>query len=169
MAPTAGLGAGSSSDIFLHLQAKRAGKIKGEAASTGHKDDIVVSAWRWGLSVTSAHGANSVQPRSYTALTVVKQIDAATTPLMSAVATNDEIKEAKLTMRKAGGEQEDYFIVTLKAARIASLQHEVEASGDTREVITIAFTEVEVEYRLQSASGGRGASTTFTDSLPARG
>jgi type VI secretion system secreted protein Hcp len=166
--PSAVTPAGSGDcDIFLHVMTKRAGKVKGEASSTGHTDDIVVSGWRWGLSTSASVGATArTSHRSYTALTVTKQIDAATTALMSALATNDEVKEAKLTMRRAGGEQEDFFLVTLKGARIASLQHDVGAGGDTLETISLTFTDVEVEYRLQRTSGQRGASTMFTDSLP---
>lgn len=170
MPPALDAPAGSgSSDIFLSVTAKRAGKIKGEARSAGHADDIVVSGWRWGLSVSASVGmTRETSLRSYNALTVFKQIDSATTSLMSALATNDEIKEAKLTMRRAGGEQEDYFLITLKSARIASVQHEVDAAGDTREMLSITFTEVEVEYRGQRATGGRGASSVFTDNLPGR-
>jgi type VI secretion system secreted protein Hcp len=156
-------------DIFLHVMAKRAGKVKGEAKSAGHADDIVVNGWRWGLSVSASVGmTRETSLRSYTALTVFKGIDSATTALMSALATNDEIKEARLSMRRAGGEQEDFFLITLKDARIASVQHEVDGEGDTRETLTLSFTQVEVEYRGQRASGGRGASTVFNDSLPAR-
>ncbi len=156
-------------DIFLHVQTKRAGKVKGEAASTGHTDDIVVQSWHWGLTAGSALGdTQATARRSYTALTVHKGIDQATTALMSALATNDEVKEAKLTMRRAGGAQEDFFLITLKGARITSVQHDVAADGDTHETVTLAFTEVEVEYRPQRSSGGRGGSTMFTDSLPSR-
>jgi type VI secretion system secreted protein Hcp len=156
-------------DIFLHVQTKRAGKIKGEARNPGHADDIVVSGWRWGLSVGAAVGTTrQTSVRSYTALTVEKHIDAATTPLMSALVTNDEVKEAKLAMRRAGGTQDDFFLITLKDARVASVQHEVGATGDTVETVSFSFTEVEVEYIGQQGTGGRGASSVFTDSLPAR-
>jgi len=156
-----------SADIFLHVQTKRAGKLKGEVATAGHADDIHVVGWNWGLSAGSALGNTQATGRcQYTALTVRKGIDLATTALMSALASNDEVKEAKLTMRRAGGVQEDFFIVTLKAARITSLQHEVDAEGNTHEVLTLAFTEVEVEYRPQRSAGGRGGSTVFSDSLP---
>ena len=163
-------GAGTGAcDIFLHVQTKRAGKVKGEARSAGHTDDIVVAGWRWGLSVSASVGmTRETSLRSYTALTVFKQIDSATTPLMSALATNDEVKEAKLTMRRAGGEQEDFFLITLRDARIASVQHEADADGETRETVTLSFTLVEVEYRGQRGTGGRGASSVFTDALPAR-
>jgi type VI secretion system secreted protein Hcp len=153
-------------DVFLHVQTKRAGKVKGEARSTGHTDDIVVAGWHWGLSSSSAIGSTmATSRRSYTALTVIKGIDSATTALMSALATNDEVKEAKLTMRKAGGDQEDFFVITLKGARITALSHEADSTGDTRETLAITFTEVEVEYRNQRGSGQRGASTMFNDAI----
>lgn len=171
MAPATlgGLNAGgSAADVFLHVQTKRAGKIKGEASSPGHVNDIVVSAWQWGLSASSALGhTQATARRSYTALTVHKHIDLATTALMSALATNDEVKEAKLTMRRAGGEQEDFFIITLKGARVSAVQHATDDTGGTRETVALAFTEVEVEYRPQKSSGARGGSTTFSDELPA--
>ena len=160
-----GVGQGAC-DTFLHVMTKRAGKIKGEARSTGHADDIVVAGWHWGLASAAALGTTAATSRrSYTALTVVKAIDSATTPLMSALATNDEVKEAKLTMRRAGGEQEDFFLITLKSARITSLHHEVDSAGNTQETIGITFTEVEVEYRNQRDSGQRGASTMFVDAI----
>ena len=156
-------------DTFLHVQTRRAGKVKGEASSPGHTDDIVLDGWRWGLTAGSAVGeTRATARRSYTALTVFKHIDQATTALMSALATNDEVKEARLTMRRAGGVQEDYFLVTLKGARITSVLHEVGEDGEARETVTLAFTEVEVEYRPQRTSGGRGGSTVFTDSLPSQ-
>jgi type VI secretion system secreted protein Hcp len=158
---------GSGTDTFLHVQAKRAGKVKGECTTAGHADDINVIGWHWGLSAASALGdTRATGRRSYTALTVNKHVDLATTALMSALATNDEVKEAKLTMRRAGGQQEPFLIITLKSARIVSVQHDAGSDGDTRETVSIVFTDVEVEYRQQRASGGRGASTVFTDSLP---
>jgi type VI protein secretion system component Hcp len=56
-------GMNGASDVFLSVTAKRAGKIKGEARSAGHADDIVVSGWRWGLSVASAVGTGAARPR----------------------------------------------------------------------------------------------------------
>lgn len=158
--------AGSGADIFLHVQAKRAGKVKGEAKSAGFADDIELVGWHWGLSAGSALGhAQATSRRSYTALTVHKRIDAATTALMSALATNDEIKEAKLTMRRAGGDQEPFFVVKLERARVTSVQHDADASGDARETVTFAFTKVEVEYTPQRTTGLRSGSSVFSDEL----
>jgi type VI secretion system secreted protein Hcp len=162
-----GHGHGGGADVFLHLQTRRAGKVKGEAANEGHVDDIVVSGWHWGLSASSALGSTqATSRRSYSALTVVKHIDQATTALMAALATNDEVKEARLTMRRAGGSQEDYFTIKLQSARITSLQHECGDDGSTRETLTIAFTRVDVEYRPQRSTGLRAGATSFSDELP---
>jgi type VI secretion system secreted protein Hcp len=161
--PTAKPGA----DIYLHVQSKRAGKIKGESNSPGHVDDILLSAWQWGLDARMAPGLSGPgrAGRAYTALTVHKSIDRATTALMAALATNDEIKEAKLTMRRAGGDQEEFFTVQLKKARIASVHHQTLSSGATQEVVAITFTEVVVEYHPQQGTGLRAGSTTFTDEI----
>jgi type VI secretion system secreted protein Hcp len=164
--PSAPVAGGNAADVFLHVQTARAGKVKGEATDPKHSDDIQVTGWQWGLTASSALGSTqATSRRSYTALTVNKRVDQATTALMSALATNDAVKEAKLTLRRAGGDQEPFLIITLKEARITSLQHQGDGDGETRETVTFAFNKVEVEYRPQKASGGRGGSTTFTDEL----
>jgi type VI secretion system secreted protein Hcp len=157
---------GSAADVFLHLQTKRAGKVKGEAVASGHADDIIVARWQWGISASAALGsAQATGRRSYTALTIHKNIDRASTALMAALATNDEVKEARLTMRRSGGDQEDYYTITLAGARISSLEQMVDAEGNTAEAVNIVFTKVDVEYRPQLGSGLRGGSTSFSDEI----
>jgi type VI secretion system secreted protein Hcp len=159
-------GDGGASDIFLHLQAKRAGKLKGEAIAPGHEDDIQIHSWRWAVSGSSAVGSvKATGRRSYSGLTLVKGLDTASTPLLSALATNDEIKEAKLTMRKAGEGQIDYFLITLNGARVSQIEHSVDAGGGAVEVVTILFTKVEVEYRPQKSTGSRGGAFVFQDEI----
>ena len=155
-----------SADSYLHLQTKRAGKIKGEAANAGHEDDIVVTGWRWGLTSHAAlGGSNSKERRSYSALTIEKHIDRASTGLMSALVANDEVKEAKLTLRRAGGKQEEFFTITVSDARVASLNHDTGADGYPRETLSIVFTKIEAEYTPQLATGQRGGSTSFVDQI----
>jgi type VI secretion system secreted protein Hcp len=159
----------AASDIFLHVQAKRAGKIKGEAVAADHKDDIVVTAWQWGVAAGSAIGSGQATARrSYKHLVVYKAIDSASTGLMSALATNDEIKEAKLVMCKSGDEQAGYFSITLGGARVTAIDIEVDAHGAPAERLEFSFTKVDVEYRRQQSGGQMGASSSFADEyLPA--
>jgi type VI secretion system secreted protein Hcp len=159
-------GTASDADMFLHLQAKRAGKIKGEASTPEHVDDIEVRAWNWGVSSAAAIGSTqATSKRQYKHLTIVKGIDSASTALLAALATNDEIKEATLTLRKAGGEALDYYVMTLGQARIVAIDVGVDEQGRSTETVAIAFTRIEVEYKRQQAAGISGASTSFSDDV----
>lgn len=153
-------------DVFLSVQTKRAGKLKGESHAVEHKEEIVVQGWSWGMSASSALGsAQATGRRTYKNLVVTKRIDSSSTSLMSVLATNDEVKEAKLSMRKAGEGQRDYFIIKLSNARVSSLDIECGENGDAIERITFAFNKIEVNYELQQASGQRGGGTTFQDEI----
>ncbi len=155
-----------SADTYLKIQTRRAGAVKGESTAPGHADEILLCGWSWGANASSAIGAGaSTARRSYRNLTVTKAIDCASTALLSALATNDEVKEARLMMRKAGEGQQDFYSITLKGARVAGIELESDAEGSTQERVTFTFTKVEVEYRMQQGSGSRGAAFTFTDEL----
>ena len=157
---------GDGADMFLYLKTKRAGVVKGESQTPDFLDQIVLRGWRWGVNASSAIGHTvATSRRSYSGLTVTKGIDLATTPLLSALATNDEVTEARLSMRRAGGEQDLFFTIALKGARVGAIDHEVGGDGQTTETVTLQFTKVEVEYRPQKTTGLRGVSMTFSDEL----
>jgi type VI secretion system secreted protein Hcp len=159
-------GEGSAADIFLHLVTKRAGRIKGEGTTDPHVDDIVVQSWAWGVSANTAIGSTQATARrSYRNLVLTKGIDSASTGLLSALVTNDEVKQATLTMRKAGGETLEYFRMMLSGARIVDVDFEVQPNGAASERVTIAFTKVEVEYKRQEKAGLGAGSSTFSDEL----
>jgi type VI secretion system secreted protein Hcp len=156
----------SDADTFLHVQTKRAGKIKGEATTDGHVDDIEVRSWTWGVAASSAIGSTAATGRrQYKHLVVVKRIDSASTALLSALATNDEVKEATLTLRKAGGDALDYYKMKLAAARIVSIDVSVDEHATPVETVGIAYTKIDVEYKRQQSAGIPGASTSFSDEV----
>src|SRR5690349_2681654 len=100
MAPPLNTSTHASADAFLAMSGKRQGAIKGECKSTGHVDEITVVGWQWGLSAPTAVGTSQTTGRRvYEALVITKHIDAASTKLMAALATNEEIKSAKLSLR----------------------------------------------------------------------
>jgi type VI secretion system secreted protein Hcp len=159
-------GGARGADMYLDLTLKRAGKVKGESVAAGHKDDIVVAGFSWGVGAPGdAVAGQATGRRSYRHLVVVKHLDTASTALMSAVATNDEVRNAVLVLRKAGGEQQDFFSITLEKARVASYDIESDADGNPVEKITFSFQKVAAEYRLQSVTGQLGAAHSFMDDL----
>ena len=164
--PTHVPGPVSDADTFLHVQTKRAGKIKGEATTSGHVDDIEVRSWNWGVAASSAIGSTAATGRrQYKHLVIVKRIDSASTALLSALATNDEVKEATLTLRKAGGEALDYYTMKLASARIVSVDISVDEHALPVETVGIAYTKIDVEYKRQQSAGIPGASTSFSDEV----
>ena len=117
LTPAAGAG-----DMFLYVKGARAGVIKGEAQDTAHQDEIDVISWSWGMQATrnqvtgAATGKASIQE-----LKIVKRVDSASTGLMSALRTNESIKEAKLTLRKSGKGQLEYMKILIENGRVVSL------------------------------------------------
>lgn len=155
-----------TTDTYLHLQTKRAGKVKGECITPGHQDDIAVRTWSWGVTAPTAMGSvQATARRSYKNLTFVKGTDTATTALLSALATHDEVKEARLMLRRAGDGQQDFFCMTLKNARITAVDIDATEDGDVFERVAVAFTKVEIEYSPQQRTGQRGAGYVFTDDV----
>ncbi|MEO6363356.1 MAG: type VI secretion system tube protein Hcp [Caldimonas sp.] len=153
-------------DIYLSVRTKRAGDLKGEANSPGHEKEIVAHGFQFGVSASSAIGSGQATARrQYKHLVVMKRLDSASTSLMSALATNDEIKELKLALRKPGDGQDDFFTITLTGARVVGVDLDCDASGEAVERATFAFTKIDVEYRVQSSAGILGASSTFSDEL----
>jgi len=159
-------GSDGRADAFLHVQTKRAGKIKGEGSTQGHVDDIEVRTWKFGVAAGTAIGSGAVTARrQYKHLVITKGIDSASTGLLSALASNDEVREAKLMLRKAGGDALDYYRMTLSDARVVGVDHDVDAFGFTTETVTFAFTKIDIEYKRQEHSGMSGGSFTFTDAV----
>lgn len=167
MSPPLDTKSGSAgADVYLALKTKRAGDIKGESIAPDHENAIIVHGWTWGVASSAALGsAMATSRRSYKHLVVHKRIDAASTALMSVLVTNDEVKEAKLAMRKAGEGQRDYFTITLNNARVIGIDIDCDPAGEAIERVTFAFTKVQVDYELQKVSGQRGAGTSFNDEL----
>jgi type VI secretion system secreted protein Hcp len=165
--PTLALpGASGGVDVFLSIQSKRAGKIKGESQATDHRDEVAVHGWHWGVAASSSIGASQATARrTYKNLVVSKRIDSATTALLSVLATNDEVREAKLSMRKAGEGQRNFFSITLNNARVIAVELDCDEQGEVIERITFSFTKVQVDYEIQQSTGQRGSGFSFQDEI----
>lgn len=158
--------AGAGADVYLSVKTKRAGVIKGESNAADHKDAIVIHGWSWGVAASSAIGSTQATGRrSYKNLMVCKRVDCSTTALMSVLVTNDEVKEAKLSLRKAGEGQRDFFTITLTNARVTGVDLDCDEHGEAVERVTFAFNKVQVDYEIQQSSGQRGSGFSFQDEI----
>lgn len=147
-------------DMFIKIDS-----IKGESQDDKHKDEIDVLSWSWGM----AH-ANSPQPGSGAGagrvsikdLTIIKRTDRATPGLMLACSKGSNIKEATLTVRKAGERPIEFVRMKLNDIIVSSL--DACSCGDEpalTEQLTLNFSKVQFDYFRQKPDGTSDAATTF--------
>jgi type VI secretion system secreted protein Hcp len=142
-------------DMFIKI-----GDIKGESSDGKHKEEIGVLAWSWGMSQAASaqlgsgggSGKVNVQDLSFT-----KYVDKSSPELMQHCCNGKHIKEAKLTVRKAGENPLEYLIVTLEDVIVASVSTGGSGGEDRlTENVTLDFGRVQVKYTEQNAQGGAG-------------
>ncbi|PWT92716.1 MAG: type VI secretion system tube protein Hcp [Blastocatellia bacterium] len=145
-------------DYFLKLDS-----IKGESTDAKHKGEIEVESFSWGA--TNPHdrssragglGAGRVQ---FQDLHVTKLVDSASPLLALACAAGDHIKEANLTVRKQGGEQQEYLKIKLTDVLISSYQSGGSEGSHSVPVdqFSLNFAKILFEYYPQDTKGKLGS------------
>lgn len=141
-----------ATDMFLKIDG-----IKGESMDDKCKDQIDVLSFSWGAHQQSSMGAGGgggAGKASVNDLSVTHMVDKASPNLLLALMGGKHIKEALLTVRKAGETPLDYLKITMKDLIISSLQHGGSNGGDgLTEVINLSFSEFKVEYQPQGKDG----------------
>jgi type VI secretion system secreted protein Hcp len=147
-------------DAFLKLDG-----IKGESADAKHKGEIDILSFSWGVQQTgtSASGGGGGSGKvKFHDLQITKKTDAASPLLMLNCANGAHLKEASLTVRKAGGEQLEYLKIKLTDVLVSSYQPSAVAQtidwGDS-EAIT-GNTMAMGAAGGASQSSGQGVKTT---------
>ena len=135
----------------------RIGTIKGESQDAKHKDEIEVLAWSWGVSQSGmmAHGGGGGAGKaSFQDLNFTHHVDKASPLLMRVCATGERIKEATITVRKAGKGPQEYLVIKMADVLVTSVATSVSGEGDdTVEAVALAFAKVDLEYKPQKPDG----------------
>jgi type VI secretion system secreted protein Hcp len=140
-------------DMFLKLD-----MIDGESKDSVHVNEIEVLAWSWGLSypgTTHLGGGLGEAKASFQDISITKYIDKSSPLLAERLATGAQITDAKLTVRTAGGEQVEYFIITMETVLVTSLSTGGGSGGEDRltENITLNFAEYCIKYTPTEDNG----------------
>lgn len=158
------LGAG---DMFFKVKGAKHGDINGEAQDQKHKNEIEVLSWSWGMQGKPSLGGGSASGKAtMRELRIVKKVDKASTALMSALRTNELIKEATLTLRKIGTSKLEYFKIKIEDGRVMSLDVEAgdkDGKPALYERVSFSFNKISVEYTPQGGDGMPQGTTTFED------
>jgi type VI secretion system secreted protein Hcp len=143
----------------------RIGTIKGESRDRGHKDQVDVLAWSWGVSHSSASGPGAgagAGRASFRDLTFTHHVDKASPLLMKACATGERLTDATITVRRVGERQQDHLVVTMTDVIVTSVSTSVSAEGDIGiEEIALTFAKVDLEYKPQRPDGALEAGIHF--------
>ena len=148
-------------DMFIKIDG-----IKGESTDDKHKDEIDVLSWSWGMSQAAAAGTGAGAGSgkvSIRDLTITKRTDVATPKLMLSCCTGSHIREATLTVRKAGGARpQDFLSYKLSDILVTSVGDAVNG-GDQyiTEQVTLNFAKVELNYSRQKPDGTLEAPQQF--------
>ena len=87
---------------------------------------------------------------------------------MKACATGEHIKDATITVRKAGKGQQEYLVITMTDVLVTSVSTSVSAEGEaTIEGVALAFAKVDLEYKPQKPDGSLDAGLHFKYDLKA--
>jgi type VI secretion system secreted protein Hcp len=148
-----------ASDIFAKI-----GDIKGESSDAKHKDEIEVLSFSWGVTTTGSiapGGGGGAGKATFQDLIIVHNIDKASPALLTACATGKHLKEATITHRKAGKQQQEYLIVKMNDVIVTGVSHGGTTGQLYSESVSLAFAKVELEYKPQKADGSLDAGVHF--------
>jgi len=141
-------------DMFLKLDG-----IAGESTNKGHKDEIEVLSFSWGVSNSSEIGAQGRRRGRSTPsdINFVMRSNKATPLLFKACATGRHLKQGLFVIEKAGEQPFAFYKVTLTDVLVSSFQ----ASGSEQEVtdaFSLAFRTLRIEEIEQTPKGTPGES-----------
>jgi len=143
-------------DYFLKLDG-----IQGESQDKTHKNEIEIDSFSWGATQTGTAsrgggmgaGRVAVQDFNFT-----MQVNKASPKLFLACAQGEHIKNAVLTCRKAGKEQQEYLKVTFTDLLVSNYLTSGAGAGGAAPMdqISLNFSKMEMEYKEQKADGSLG-------------
>jgi type VI secretion system secreted protein Hcp len=149
-----------ASDIFAKI-----GDIKGESLDDKHKGEVEVLSWSWGVtqSGTMAHGGGGGEGKAnFNDFNFTHHIDKASPVLLKACATGEHIKEATVTVRKAGKGQQEFLIIKMSDIIITGVAPSGAGDGAaTAEHVALQFAKVDLEYKPQKSDGSLDAGVHF--------
>ncbi len=142
-----------ANDMFLKIDG-----IKGESVDSKHKDAIDVMSWSWGTSTGTGRVRKGAQPAACVQdLHVTKFTDASTPGLIMNGVSGDVAQTAVLTVRKSGGDQQEFLRLTMRNVSVVSFQTGgSEGSQIPMDAVTLHFESMTGEYIKQKPDGSSG-------------
>ena len=149
-------------DYFLKIDG-----IEGESLDDKHKGEIEIESFSWALTQTgtsaSAGGGAGGGKAQFQDVSFVTVISKASPQLLLGCASGKHFKSGVLTVRNSGGNQIEFYKLTLEDVLISSYhQGSSQAQGSNQgdmpvDQFSLNFSKIEVVYSPQSPDGKIGA------------
>jgi type VI secretion system secreted protein Hcp len=145
-------------DIFLKLDG-----IPGESQDQAHRDEISLESFSWGEANAAAPGrggggagAGRVDIHD---LSATMRVSKASPQLLLSCASGKHLKQAVLSVRKAGDRPQDFLVLKLTDVIVTSYQTAGSAGApELHDQVSLGFGKIEVEYKPQKPDGSLGQS-----------
>ena len=149
----------SGTDYFLKVDG-----VDGESQDSKHKNEIQILSYESKVSNSSSLGTGGGGGTGHSThgdFIVVKNVDKASPKLFEQCATGKPVTSVNLTGRKAGGDQQEFLIVTMSDVLVSSVVPYSTGRGDRlpEERVTFNYSKIELEYKEQKPDGTMGGST----------
>ena len=145
-------------DAFLKIDG-----ITGDSQDKQHPGEIVLMSYSFGVTNSAritAGGGGGAGRNSFQDFHFTTGLSKASPQLFAKCVTGTHIPHTTLTVRKAGENPVDFFIVKLSDAIINSYS-DAFAGGDLPvESVSMVFKTIQIEYKTQNSDGGIGAVVT---------
>jgi type VI secretion system secreted protein Hcp len=148
-------------DITLKIEG-----VDGESKIDGHEGEIDVLAWNWGMSQSgSMHvgGGGGAGKANIQDVSITKFVDKSSTNILRKCCNGAHLKEATLTVRKAGEAPVDYVVITMSPILVTSVSTGGSGGEDRlTENVTLNFAKVKFSYTPQKDDGSADAAIDLT-------
>lgn len=143
------------SQIFLDIEFKDAGPIKGECEFAGFENQIVLLDFDWSMDLNEQQGASAKRRVTLKDLKIKKRFDSASVKLLNCLNSRDTIVKARITVAhrvsdsSGGGDSlRRAFVLEVTKARLESISVDMTTQGKStilQEDVVIRFTKIRIE------------------------
>lgn len=144
-------------DYFLKIDG-----IAGESTDAKHKDEIELVSFNWGAGNTGGGlpaGGGGAGRAQFKAFEFLMRVNKASPQLFLASVSGKHLKEAVLSVRRAGKLGLEYLKIKFTDVLITSVQQQGQQT-EVDELIAFDFKAVEMRYTPQDQRGAPGAPIT---------
>ncbi len=147
--------------------------IKGESNDSKHKDTIEIESFSWGASNQgsfAAGGGGGAGKVNFQDIHFTTKVNKGSPMLIKACATGQHLKKAVLYVRKGGGDQQEFYKVTLEDCLVSSYQsggHDAQGAQVPTDQFALNFAKIEFTYAPQKADGSLDSPVIFKYDLKA--